>query len=909
MSKLLNFSLFLILLMIPLVQGATFFDNLNASLNLSVGSHLKSNNYCNFSTCYTVASFISDTIWSLTSGGYLFNSSGSLNVNESKLNNSIDSRSNLLNTNKSNYWDNYDVASDLNYLILIYWNNITNKITHVLNLTDNINYSAKNVNSSSYWDSLDSPSDLNNKITIQGENISGGTVAFARLPTLTNTHTHNFANITSEPWIEASSEGNLNVNSSDYWINYALASDLNYLILSYWANITNKPTHLSNFTDDINHSAKNVNSSNYWDNYNTASDLNNLITIQGENISSGTVADARIASTIARDSEVTAANDSMKTYVDTKDSSMPNLSYSQIATNLGNWTLDKSSFHNLSNNISMTNITYLLKTITCGAATILQNLTINATGVFGFCVTDATGTAGASYSGAAPWLYNDSSSTYFNSTYAVTQLLNISDQRYNESSKISSMPNLSLSNIVTNIGNWSSDKSWYHNLSNNITVSNITNLIASKTCAAGTVAQNITINNSGIFWYCVTDNAGTGSESTTVDGIYLYNITTAIYLNETKLNATIDLRSDFDTNETTRVDNIVGGPCASGEFIKNFSSTGVPTCEAAAGSGDITSVQGDNIYIYNGSDSGAVNLAFNETKLNLSIAAKVTAAFLQTLLDSIYADIADLVGYVGNWTNDKVSYNTTSQLHSIFLNLSNQIYNESAKISSMPNLSYSQISANIGNWTADRSTYINSTNTSWVISTINVSAAYYQITVADLSCTNCIGATEIAELADADISNTLTCSDLVAGSSVVADAEVDDDITIDAGTIVLNTNTYTGTLGGGNITADSLSGTQIAELADADISNTLTCSDLVAASEVVVDAEVANDISIASTKAMNTTGNFNVNSMFNITASNGNVVTAGNITIYVNQKICFANATHACARFISANESHVWIQG
>jgi hypothetical protein len=50
-------------------------------------------------------------------------------------------------------------------------------------------------------------------------------------------------------------------------------------------------------------------------------------------------------------------------------------------------------------------------------------------------------------------------------------------------------------------------------------------------------------------------------------------------------------------------------------------------------------------------------------------------------------------------------------------------------------------------------------------------------TASDLICTNCIGATEISELADADISNTLTCSDLVAGSSVVSDAEVDNTIT------------------------------------------------------------------------------------------------------------------------------------
>lgn len=45
-----------------------------------------------------------------------------------------------------------------------------------------------------------------------------------------------------------------------------------------------------------------------------------------------------------------------------------------------------------------------------------------------------------------------------------------------------------------------------------------------------------------------------------------------------------------------------------------------------------------------------------------------------------------------------------------------------------------------------------------------------------------------ANVVDADISNTLTCSDLVAGSSVVADSEVDNAITIN-GAVWVNTST------------------------------------------------------------------------------------------------------------------------
>ena len=66
-----------------------------------------------------------------------------------------------------------------------------------------------NVNSSVYWGTLSGASDLNNKITLQGENITGGTIAFARLP------------------------------------------PLDYKVLSKWANITDAPTALSFFTDDL----------------------------------------------------------------------------------------------------------------------------------------------------------------------------------------------------------------------------------------------------------------------------------------------------------------------------------------------------------------------------------------------------------------------------------------------------------------------------------------------------------------------------------------------------------------------------------------------------------------------------------------------------------------------------------
>ena len=42
-------------------------------------------------------------------------------------------------------------------------------------------------------------------------------------------------------------------NSSSYWDDLDTPADLYYKILSYWQNITGRPTHLSNFTDNLGH--------------------------------------------------------------------------------------------------------------------------------------------------------------------------------------------------------------------------------------------------------------------------------------------------------------------------------------------------------------------------------------------------------------------------------------------------------------------------------------------------------------------------------------------------------------------------------------------------------------------------------------------------------------------------------
>src|SRR3989339_200234 len=137
-------------------------------------------------------------------------------------------------------------------------------------------------------------------------------------------------------------------------------------------------------------------------------------------------------------------------------------------------------------------------------------------------------------------------------------------------------------------------------------------------------------------------------------GNYVYNDSTTIYFNETKLNRTIDLR---DTNETTRFNNLVGN-CSSGDFVFGVDSSGNKVCLTPSGSGDITSVQGDNFYIYNGSNSGAVVLAFNETKLNNTIDLRAGgdnsswnesyATFNKTYANTLYASIS-VTGDNSSW--------------------------------------------------------------------------------------------------------------------------------------------------------------------------------------------------------------------------------------------------------------------
>ena len=109
----------------------------------------------------------------------------------------------------------------------------------------------------------------------------------------------------------------------------------------------------------------------------------------------------------------------------------------------------------------------------------------------------------------------------------------------------------------------------------------------------------------------------------------------------------------FTGNTTTDTDFcIVGGSCLS---------------QAGTGSGDITSVQGDNVYIYDGSDSGAVNLKFNESHLNDTIIAITDArdddTNETTRVDALIASNTSMDSRVDTLeTNDPNDYDQESDL-------------------------------------------------------------------------------------------------------------------------------------------------------------------------------------------------------------------------------------------------------
>jgi hypothetical protein len=222
--------------------------------------------------------------------------------------------------------------------------------------------------------------------------------------------------------------------------------------------------------------------------------------------------------------------------------SMYNLSLSDVSNNLGNWSLDKSKYYNTT---QVDDIADSINTSWKTNATSQSNL-INS-------------------------IIGDNVS--WNESYANTLYLNKTDQTYNETSLIisvnaswksnasdqllliNSMDNLSLSDVATNLGNWSANYSDYmrndgDSATGDYTFNGSLNVTGNLTLGAGTIWYNDSDNKYYYYNTSAWQELGSDASSSSIDtswnittSNYLINSSGVLELNETKLNNTIDVRN------------------------------------------------------------------------------------------------------------------------------------------------------------------------------------------------------------------------------------------------------------------------------------------------------------------------------------------------------------------------------
>jgi len=381
-----------------------------------------------------------------------------------------------------------------------------------------------------------------------------------------------------------------------------------------------------------------------------------------------------------------------------------NINTSNIVASVGNWTADKASYATVSGNINTSNIVTSVGNWSADKASYATDAKVNSIGNWtedkpSYALDSRVTSVNATANSIGNWTADKPS---YATTAAVTTLdtkvNSIGNWTEDKGSYAFDSRVTAVNNTANSLGNWSADKTNY--------------ALDSRVTSVNTTSN---IQNLGF----VTGEHRKG------DGVYLYNNTDTMYLNETKLNQTIDAR-DSDTTYNFQ--------CPTGQFVKNLTSTGGYVCEAAAGSGDITSVQADNKYVYNGSDTGDVILAFNETKLNATIDTRAAAfgdnkTWNESYANTKYLQISDqryndsaAISSIGNWTLDKPGYTLTSGLVSILGNwsldksgytvtsglvsiLGNWSLDKPSYATVANNINTSNIVASVGNWSLDKPTY------------------------------------------------------------------------------------------------------------------------------------------------------------------------------------------------------------
>ncbi|HIH24776.1 TPA: hypothetical protein HA251_07120, partial [Candidatus Woesearchaeota archaeon] len=284
-----------------------------------------------------------------------------------------------------------------------------------------------------------------------------------------------------------------------------------------------------------------------------------------------------------------------------------------------------------------------------------QVLTSAGNGVFS-CVADAVGSGG---------------NTSWNETRANTLYLLLNDQRYNETTIINTIQNLTYALIAANIGNFSA---------NNNTIWNAIN-----------AGNNLTLTQ-------IAANIGNWSSAS------------ANYYTTTQVNTLGNWSADKNNYNTTAQLNTLYAPIGTAGDNTSWNETRANTLYATLG--QITSIQNltlaqiaNNIGNWtldkpNYATTTQVNTSWNESRTNSLYATLSQITSIQNLT------LAQIATNIGNWSSASANYYTTTQVNTLGnWSAEKANYATTTQVNTIQNLTLAQISTNLGNWSADKPSY------------------------------------------------------------------------------------------------------------------------------------------------------------------------------------------------------------
>ena len=451
------------------------------------------------------------------------------------------------------------------------------------------------------------------------------------------------------------------------------------------------------------------------------------------------------------------------TQTDTLFSTLPNLTYSDIAVSIGNWSFDKDSLPNLTMQdindsfgnwsqaqSSYTTIVYVTSIGNFTAwgynyddminiPTHLSNFTndlsfateayvdttgnwtadkgnyINTTTLNNGTIIREDNITWINQSGLILNWSNIIITTGDNTTFNQTLTDGLYTNQTYVDGQISGIVNLTLGEIVTNIGNWTSDKSSYAPIVYvdgqiggivNLTEADVVTAVGNWTADQGnyytstqtdtlfTALPNLTMQD-------INDSFGNWSQAQSSYTTIVYvtsigNFTAWGYNYDDMINIPTHLSNftnDLSFATEAYVDTTGNWTADKGNYINTTTLN------------NGTIIREDNITWINQS-----GLILNWS--NIIITTGDNTTFNQTLTDGLYTNqtyvdgqisgivnltLGEIVTNIGNWTSDKGSYYTSTQTDTLF--------------TALPNLTESDVVTAVGNWTADKSSYATITYT------------------------------------------------------------------------------------------------------------------------------------------------------------------------------------------------------